>query len=435
MQNVIIKSNPKDQLVIKCWIVAMLALGFVVSVTIPKLAISKLGELGYGVYGLIVGFSGILAFADLGLIPGLTRELAKPLATGEQVHVEAVLRRLDRLVLGLSLCLASACLILMYYSIPVFNKQAVHALVIFSVATFYTCRADIRAALLRVSGAIVESYILRGLYLVVYLTTVVALYYFVDRWNGIALVCYAQLLAAVVYYTFIKNSLGRHLVASSLSKGESAASADTANFWKEAWRVSSPERLNRVIQLTVSAIERPLLIVTAGLAMVTSYDLLMRLLMFVSAVPGALSQPLQAMLLHDSVRPQSSRRFPMALRLTKIVGALCAVAGLIVAVVILVFFHQALFHVPSRLPLFVGVLLAVVAAVNVQTAPGSAALLAKGVVGPISRKLYVETSGVVLGFIAALWLRDGLVFIVVRNAALGLSAVGFLLAEKHWRDG
>jgi hypothetical protein len=177
----------------------------------------------------------------------------------------------------------------------------------------------------------------------------------------------------------------------------------------------------------MGAVERPLLIATAGLAMVTSYDLLMRLVLLVSAVPGALNHPLLAMLAYDSVRESSQRKFTLALRVTKIASVACALGGLVLCMLLWGGFHQKLFGVPSHIPIGVGILVAVVAAINIQTAPESAALTAEGIVWPINTKLYFEVAGIIAGGILAFWLRNGLLFIVIRYCTLGLSATGFLL--------
>jgi hypothetical protein len=321
----------------------------------------------------------------------------------------------------------------MYWSMPVFSWNALYALFIFVVATLYATRAEIRLALLRVGGAVVSSYVIRGLFLIIYLATVVMLYRFVRHWNGIVLICYAQLVASIVYYVAVRLYLSHHVFLGSPPLEEASELSRSRTFWPDAWRLSSPERLTRGLQLVVGAIERPLLMATAGLAVVASYDLVMRLMMFVSAVPGALSQPLLAMIAHDAVRESTHRRFPLALRLTKIVGAACALLGLVVAMVLFKYYHVALFRIPSRIPFGVALLIGVVAAVNVQTAPGGAALLAQGIVRPMNAKLYAEAAGIVAGGIAGWWTRNGMLFIIIRNGTQGISAIGFLIAERRIR--
>jgi hypothetical protein len=311
----------------------------------------------------------------------------------------------------------------------------VHALIVFAAATSFYIRAEIRSDMLQVSGAVVTCYVFRSLYLVTYLSTVCIFYYSIKTWSGVWLLCYAQLLASCIYYNVANLSL-KHtwsMLVPILGEPPLPMSARPA-FWAEVWRVSSPERINRIIQLIMGAVERPLLIATAGFSMVTSYDLLMRLVMIVSAVPGALNDPLLAMLSHDSVRESPNRKFPLALRLTRVISAACALAGLIVSMVLWRFFHIALFRVSSRIPFGVGLLIAVVAAVNVQTASGAAVLVSKGIVGPIKAKLYAEAVGIVAGALAAWWLRNGLLFIAIRYCALGLSAIGFLLAERWFAE-
>lgn len=424
-----------NQLVIKGWIVVSLVLGFCVSVAIPKLAIARLGEADYGIYALIVGFASILAFADMGLAPGLIRGLAGSLAVGNRSHTESVLRRVDQFVLVLFFGLTVVCTGLLYWSMPEFSVSALHALLVFALATLFVILAEIRLALLRVSGNIVRSYILRGLYLITYLIAVILFFICSENWGGIWVLCYAQLIASVVFYVAVNLSFVAILSAFTGAAESWAVLEQERQFWDEVWRVSAPERLVKVLNLIVGVVERPLLMATAGIAIVGSFDLLMRLMLLVSAIPGALSQPLLAMLAHDSVRESAAKKFPIALRLTKFVGGACALIGLIVSMVLWTYFHEVLFGLPSRIPLGVGMLVAVVAAINVMTAPGVAALQAEGIVKPINIKIYAEGIGLAVAGAAAWWMQDGLVFIAVRYSALGLSAIGFLVAESMLLKG
>ena len=153
-------------------------------------------------------------------------------------------------------------------------------------------------------------------------------------------------------------------------------------FWTEARRVSVPERISRTAQLAIGAIERPLLVATSGLAFVTLYDLLLRLTLCVSVVPSALSQPLLAMLSYDAVRQERDRGFRSSLRMTRLIGGVWTATGLVAAVLLWTRFHYDIFGVRSRIPPVVGLLIFSVAAINVLTAPGVAALTAQGVVKP-----------------------------------------------------
>jgi hypothetical protein len=424
--------DSRRQLRIQGWAVTTLVFGFVTSLAISRFAINRLGEVGYGGYALIVGFSGILAFSDLGLLPGVTRGIAPFIAVGDRDGVKSVLRRMDRLAFCLAIVLTCLCAAIVYWSTRTVDWGILHGLAVFGAASFLNVRADTRAALLRVSGAVVLSYSLRIIYFLGYFCIVVTLYRAVRVWNGFWIFCYAQLTAAFFQYVTVAYCLSRRISeAPAVERPPGVEAVSITTFWTEAWHVSSPERLNRVIQLVVGAFERPLLLATAGLALITSYDLLLRLMLLVSAVPAALSQPLLAMLSHDAVRDAPGRSFSGSLKLTRIVSAVCASSGVILAMVLWVYFHHALFGLHSQIPVGVGLLIAIVAAVNVQTAPGTAAQLAHGVVRPTIVKTYTEAAGVVVGGVAAWIARDGLVFLVVRNLVLGLAAIAFLAAENR----
>lgn len=424
------RANIWRQLAINGWVIAMLILGFAVSLAIPKMTIPRLGEAGYGIYALIIGFSGILAFADLGLIPGLTRELAKPALDKDVVTIVMALRWLDRVMFVVSILLSTSCMILMLVSLHSFDSRIYHAFTVFVVATFFTARADIRAALLRVSGSIKESYVLRGIYLLTFLGSIWSASHYIAHWNGVVVVFYAQLSASLVYYCSVALLLKRRLDIPVLLCMVPSGKVAQPACWRGAWYLSSPERLGRGVQLIAGAIERPLLLITGGLAVVTSYDLLMRLTLLVTAIPGAISQPLLAMLVHDSTVQSTEGKYSLALPLTRLISLTCAILGLVVAVVLFAGYHQQLFHIRSRIPLLIGVLVAVVAGINAQTAPGSASQIARGIVGPSKMKLYIEGGGLMLGGVCAFLLHNGFIFIVVRNCALGFAAVIFLVSEK-----
>jgi hypothetical protein len=403
------------------------------SLVVSRLTIARLGEAGYGGYALIVGFAGFLACADLGLLPGLTRGTACYFAARERRAIVDILQRMDRLIRRFSLALTSAGVLLILWSSGGLIPSIVHAFIVFALASMLSIHTEVRTALLRAAGGIVPSYQLRMASSLIYVCGVVGLYCGLPVWPGVWVICYVQLIAGYIYFRLVQTRLMHTLPPTSDSAGE--AYTPPRAFWTEARRISVPDRISRTTQLVIGAIERPLLVATSGLAFVTSYDLLLRLTLLVSLVPGALSQPLVAMLSYDAARQEHERNFGNSLRMTRLMAGICTATGLVTAILLWTRFHYQIFGVRSRVPLLVGLLIVSVAAVNVLTAPAVAALTTQGVVKPTTTKVYIEACGVVAGGILAWVFHDGLVFVIVRHCAIGVSAMWFLVVSHNHLPG
>ena len=182
---------------IKAHVLLNLALGLAVAVAIPRLTISRLGLENYGAYALIAGFAGLLAFADLGLSPGLIRSLAGPLACGDSHLVRLTLLRVARTVFTTWVPLLAFCWGLLWLSTGLAAGENLHALAVFSLASLFASGAQLMAAVLGSAGRIAFSYGARSAYLVGYLLCILAAYVAMPRWPGVVVICYAQLFAAV----------------------------------------------------------------------------------------------------------------------------------------------------------------------------------------------------------------------------------------------
>jgi O-antigen/teichoic acid export membrane protein len=405
-------------------VVITLAVGFAVTIVVPRFAIARLGVDAFGVYALIAGFAGIFAFADMGLIPGITRALAMPIARGQGRAVGCVLKRAVRTTFLGWIFLSIVSLALLIIADPLLSIDHAFALLFFILASAVTTYGELHAAVLRVSGKVTATYLLRTMYLLVYATLVVASYVAIRAWPGIWLLCFLQLIASLPCAIFLtriaKRQIGR------LGGGDSEGT-DAERSWSEAWRVSSPERLTKVLSLAASVMERPLLLAMNGPIFVASYDLLNRTALIVSAVPGALSQPLMAMLAHDEARHKEHRRFGGAYNFARLAGFLTAGLGLVVSVVIWTRFHVQVFGVPSALPLGFGLLILISSALNVLTAPGVALCLSSGKTRLVHAKLLIELAGMISGLAVALYLRSATAVIVGRYTAIAAGALLFWL--------
>ena len=422
-------------LAIKASVVVVLVTGFIVTILVPRMAIMKLGELEYGIYALIIGFSSVIAFCDLGLIPGLTRQFAALIASGNPDVVAEVVRRNERSSGRWLLLLASIVAIVLAFLVPKITLELVIAYSIFIVSSWITILSEIRSALIRAAGHLLVSYVIKIASLLTYLLATAFFFFSINEWPGVSIVFAAQCLSSVVAFYWVRRECKR---SSLIGKCEGAAPSLATNrkleletTWREVWRVSGPERLNRVIQLVVGFVERPLLVATIGFTFLTSYDLFLRLLLLVSAVPSALSAPLLAMLAHDAARKDGDRRFDGALGLATGLNIGLTILGVAVALTLFLGFHDLVFGIQSQIAVPLGLLLIAAAAINVLTAPGTAALTAQGVVWPSTVKLSIEGVGMVIGICAALLAHDGVLFIMVRSVALIVSAVFFLLIASH----
>ncbi len=223
-------------------VVVALVVSFGVGVLVPRLALAKLGEASYGVYALIVGFSGVLSFADLGLIPGLTLVLARLVAMGEVARLYFLLRRVDRLVVACFACLAAGCGGLMYMSLHNLDRHAFYAFGLFALATLWSARAEIRSTLICVSGAVGAAYLLRSVYSLLFLLFVVIMGVLVGKWDGPWPVCLGQLSASWSYYALVNLYSGRRLTerkrAAHARRSDRSSRDDTRDLLREALRLS-----------------------------------------------------------------------------------------------------------------------------------------------------------------------------------------------------
>jgi hypothetical protein len=415
------------------WIFATLFLGFIVSIAIPKIAISRVGSEEYGRFALIVGFAGALAFADLGLVPGITTGIATLFAKRRYWWIKTILRQIFFLSASTCFALFIICALVMAVWNSRFDEQDTYLLLLFSIATTLCTIADVNCAMLRAAGEVRTSYVLRCLYLAVYLASVVSAHQTSQSWNGVAILFFCQLIASVAYLAFSTYMLLRSMRGSSQVPKVVINKVRNAAFWLRAWRTSVPERRNKLVQLLISATERPLLVATAGLAMVGSYDLLMRLALLVTAIPGAVNQPLLAMLAHDQARPPGEQRYGKALQHTRSITLFSSGVGVVLALVLWRYGHVVLFGVESIVPLALAFTIILATGINVLTAPGTAELLSKGIVWPCTYKLWIELVGSAVAAGSALWVRDGLIFIEIRNASIAASAAFFLLVLTNLR--
>lgn len=422
-------SRHRGTLKVNAVLFANLLLGLGVAFIVPRLAIERLGEAGYGLFALIVGFAGLLAFADLGLQPGLTRALAVPLSRGETARILALVRPIAARSIPVWLLLSLASYVLVWPAVEKNGAVALYAVAIFAVTSLAMTVADLVSSVLRAGGRLVTSYWLRTTYLLCYLLLVIAVYALVRDWADATTLLFAQAIATGLWLAAVLLATRIWLSKIDSASGTKATTENVDRLWRDAWRTSNPERFNRVVQMISAAVERPLLFATAGAAVVTSYDLLQRIGMLASVLPATLSQPLLAMVAYDGARAGQRLAFPGAERFTRVATLILASTGVILSLGLWLFGHRVVFGVDSTLPTWLGVLVLVTIGINVLTAPVVAVLLANGNVRAVNVKVGIEAAGVATAVAIALHFGNAILFIAVRNVSIACAAC-FLL----WRD-
>lgn len=426
------KKNAAEQIKTKVWILLSLAMGFFATIIIPRLAIERIGEKSYGIYAFIIGFSAILGFADLGLIPGLTKVLSGPIADGNLALVRIVEERVKRIVLIGVAVLCAVCILIKEITLPEVKSEVNYLILVFSLSFYFSTMMEVRLSLLRLSGLIKFTYQIRIAFLLLYLLCVVVLYVMFPVWSGLHLIFIMQFLSVILCFLIVTKKLRRveekynKILPDSILADHKKPSSPI----REIWHFSAPERLNKILQFAVGVVERPMIVAVGGLVLVGSFDLMMRLMLIVSAVPGALNQPLLSMLSHDLARNVRQQKFPLALRFTRVVSYTTAAIGLFIAVALFVNFHERIFGVPSIIPLGIFFLVAISTAVNVLTATASAVFISQGIIWPSYCKVAIEGVGIITGLIMGLVFNNAYLFLIFRYIFLLFSAIFFLIVEK-----
>lgn len=420
-----------NQLVVNAWILLSLIVGFAVTIIVPRLAILRLGETGYGLYALIAGFAAVLGFADLGLIPGITKSLSKSVAEGSSVIIRIITRRIELIVFLGIMFLGALCLGVILFSSSLNKSEIIFSLTLFSISAYISTITEIRLSILRLKGFIEYTYKVRIGYLVCYLLFVTLFYFTIPVWGGVGLLFVAQLISAFAFFLVVvihqRSSRPNNQILNNLS---TLQKQEVDLLWSNIFKISAPERFNKILQFINGLIERPMIAAMGGLALVGSFDLMMRLMIIVSAIPGALNQPLLSMLSHDLVRQKSERRFHQALRLTRLISLVTALLGLVVSLIIFSQFHQRIFGVLSLIPMSVFVVIAFSTALNVLTASGSALFISQGIIWPCNWKVAIEGIGIALGVTLGLIFGSVFLFVIFRYSFLLLAALFLLIVER-----
>lgn len=415
---------------IKAYILINLMAGFLCSIYIPRLLLERFGGNNYGLYSLVLGFAGVLAFSDLGLQAGLSRELSRCLELNKKSTLRRAVGRLNILVSKVWAIITIAIFIIGYFYMKDNNKyMAAHVFLVFAVATLVTIYAEILSGVVRAGGEITSSYFAKTVY---YVSQLILSVLFVRLASGdIWLVCWAQLISSLIYFSYLLIKYIKMLGGGG--EGDFDELGDRRLF-EEAWKISSPERLNKIMQLVSSLIERPLLLGVSGALLVTSYDLLMRIGQLITVLPAAIGQPLQSMIAFDNEKNIEEKRFIGFVIFAKRATKLISIFGFFCAIFIWYKFHERIFHVKSEIPGWLAVLVLLTIAINASTAPMASNMLATGRISLMKVKAGIEISGMLVAMVAALYTKSALIFVAVRFGSIGVAAVYFMSnsRKREW---
>lgn len=414
-------------------IIFNLLIGFIVSILVPKIVIQNEGAEIYGIYAFILGFGGIFSFSDLGVQPGLIKTLASSLAKKDTLTVTIILNKVFKLMMSVWLVMMLTSIFVTFFSFKYINSHSLLALILFGVASILTLLSDVMVSLLRTGGIVTYTYVLKIFYYLIYIFLVYGYYFFYSPDKSILPICFIQLIASLPFFFIIKkklNSLFPANIPIALFGKNSSKTTESDNIWKESWQLSLPERYNRIIQLTISFFERPLLLLYSGVLIITSYDLLMRLTLFISAIPSALSQPLLAMLSYDHVRKKEERLYSGTSKYMNYLVVFLSFVGFLIALVCWKFFHEKLFSVHSELPLWFAILYFSANSLNVMTAPLVSQFIIAGNTRVLKHKAIIESMGLITGVLLTIYTANGLVFLIARNAFLIVAAAYFLVQYR-----
>jgi hypothetical protein len=407
----------RDLLTINASNLVLLGTGFISTLLVPRLAIKAMGVDRYGVYALLLGYCLIPTIMDLGLMPGLTRELGLLAEAGNFVEASLQLSKIRRwLALGavavaLSVAVAASMLSRL-------GKEAFWPVLFGATANATVLFGDVTLLKLRVSTKIVAANLVKCLYYGAYLACVCV--FAIAGKLGLEGLMASQLIGATVY------------AGSSLLTGRRVwnferchSGASTHIRWRKLFHTAAPEQMNRLQNAALPGIERSVMFEIGGGAVVGAYDVALRMAALVIAAPAALSDPLIALL---SSRQQADRREEraMIIRHSVWLGLATLACSLIVTGLFVKLFAVNYYHMQGTRFLQITAFVVFGSAINVLTAPAVAHFYAISRPGPVIAKIGGEIVFVIFGLVAACYFGDPLIYIAVRYCSHIVTAGGLV---------
>jgi O-antigen/teichoic acid export membrane protein len=399
---------------------AVLGLGLLNSLVIPKLTIEAIGITEYGRYALLVGFALLPNMVDLGLLPGLTREIGRLHGEGNEEISRGLARYFQRLfgVLGASVVCAAAAAV---GASGMASASTVGCVIAGGAANLLVMLTDVGLIRTRVAGAVAAANGLRAAYYITFLCLVVVSYL---TWHLSAEVLFIAQAASATAYAIVGQVYGRLARPTSYAGFRASEIA-----WRRLGKAALPEQLSRAQSSLLPSAERSLLLSTGGPSELSAYDIALRLSTAVTALPGIVAEPVLA-LLSSRMGGQSVLQRRLILRHARIATYIAvAVSGTCV----LLFgpsWAEAYFHLDATsFRTFVWFVVGG-SSVNVLTAAPVGALYAAGKVRAIVAKGLGDVLLALIAIGVAATLKNPLVYVAIRYMGFLLTAGGLLF---YWR--
>jgi len=399
--------------------IACLGMGFMTSLVVPKLAIGALGVAGYGVVAVLLGVSLIPSFLELGLTPGLTREIGKLHARGKSGSIKRITFQFQSRLggAGIIVAIAVASIAAQRNVAGAAWQPTFLAIVAGGCANVLVLVAELSLIRVRVAGGFVSASLSRAFYSIVYMGGVIL--FSVFGGFRIESVFLAQLGGACAFLT------AAQFLASRLGVAGTGAEGETALPWRRlSWSIA-PQQVGRVQSSLLPGIERHYLLSFGGATAVSAYDVALRLSALVTSVPGAIATPLVALFSPNVANAAHNANRRVLRHMDLLTGIVVAVSGAAVLLVARKF--AVTFYGLEGSPLIAfSTFIIVGSAINALTASRVALLYAHDKPVPILFKSICDLCFAGVGIIVMVVYRDPILFVAFKYLGFVVTTVGLL---------
>lgn len=411
----------RDLILINGSSVALLALGLLNTLLIPKMAIGSMGIERYGQFAYLLGFCLLPTFLDLGFMPGLTREVGRLFLDNKGDEGRAIIRRFQGLVAGLGLVVVAVVAGAVAFRTSG-GVATLLAILTGAGSNILTMVTDLGMITRRVQGHIVLANLSRGVYYLFYLCWITALYFL--HCLSVPALFYGQAIGSLAYAMtgWIQYSRGEMSVDVRPRKVRIP--------WKRLLGTAFPEQANRIQGAFLPSVERTMLLATGGPAQLGAYDVALRLSAMVTTLPGVIAEPVLALL---ASRMHTSKAHERRLILEYASWATYAVTGLTLTGGLIVSLYWAVpyYHLQgtSFQPFVVMVMIG--SGFNVLSSSRVSALYAAGTPRPVLGKSLGDMCIAGLALALLLFTRKPTVYVACRYLGYFITAGGLIL---YWHN-
>jgi len=410
----------KKQRLFKIYIssIVLLASGFLSALIVPKLAITNMGIEAYGLFAALLGLTVIPTFFEFGITPGLTRELSRLYVNKDMIGFKKLARRIRLLTsslsilgvlaaVGIAVSIFSDRLNIYYLTIAVFLGGFANAIMLFS---------NLQLIEIRVAGRIVLANLLRALYYWLYILFVI--FFFALNVFDVRALFAAQFTSATVLCIIIFFFL-------TSKKAITNNASNIEVHWKTLVGLALPEQLNRLQSSILPAFERPMMLLVGGSNFIAAYDIAIRLSALVTALPGALAQPLVALFAPNIFKGKLDQN-RYILKTTRNISLLFVLGSIALGIILVYKFAAVYYGVDRKILTNIALFIFVGSGINVLTAPFGAWLYADGDIRPLVTKSVLDIIFAFSGILMAYILYGPWFYILIRYLGFIISSA-FLL--------